>query len=162
MLKNLIERQVAIKTRVDEYAPIREVFEEFLKTGRREDEGLFWWMSPGDRHSRYSWRRRETVATPAGRKVVIEAFTDPAKHWLGHEAGDVRRALINVKVSLPENSTVSQELELLPIWAILKENPGFLVTDVSKLGEDLEDIVPLVRACLPEFNPLTNESNEFS
>ena len=78
------------------------------------------------------------------------------------EADDVLRALIKVKVSLAENPAVAQELELPPVWAILDQDSHFSDIDLGKLEEDLEDIVPLVRACLPEFNPLTHESKKFS
>lgn len=151
MLTGLFERQAAIQAQVDKYAPIRDVFEEFLKTGQKLDEGLFWWMSPGGRHSRYNWERKETIAIPGDeRTVVVEALTDFQDYRFGHKSEDIEQALINVNVSLSENPNIVKKSELLPIWAILEHSSDFSPQELDKLGEDLEDIIPLVRACLPQ------------
>lgn len=162
MIKNLLERQAAIQAQVDKYAPTRHVFEEFLRAGQQEDAGFLWWISPGSSDSRYSWKREEFLTTPEGQKIVVKTLTDPKAFWLGDRADDVSTAPINVEVSLADNPALVEELVLPPIWAILDQDSHFSDIDLGKLGEDLEDIVPLVRACLLEFNPLTNESKEFS
>lgn len=150
MLNELFERQAAIQTQVDKYASTRKVFEGFLEAGQKLDDGPLWLLFPGDRNSRYNWRRQELVATPDGRKVVIKAFTNPRQYRFGREAGDIRKTLIEVKVSSPENPTVVKELELPPVWAILEQNSDFSPRDLNRLEKDLEEIVPLVRACLPQ------------
>lgn len=150
MLSELLERQAAIQARVDKYAPIREAFEEFLKAGRREDDGFFWSVCPGARKSRYHWTKQEVVEAADKGKIVVEALTDPTRYRFGRHAGDIKRALIDVRVSLPENPTVDKKLELPPVWVIVKQVPGFSPEDLERLGEDLEEIVPLVRACLPQ------------
>lgn len=152
MLNNLFERQDNIQAQVEKYAPIREVFEEFLKTGQKLDEGLFWWMSPGSRHSRYNWERKETIAIPGDeRTVVVEALTDFQDYRFGHLAGDVEQALISVNVSLAENPNVGKELDLPPVWAISEQDPSTMrYIDLDRLEKDVEEIVPLIRACLPQ------------
>lgn len=152
MLNNLFERQDNIQAQVEKYAPIREVFEEFLKAGQRVDYGPFWWMSPGSRRSRYNWKQRETITTQRDkRKVVVEVLTDSSNYQFGHEAGDVEQALISVNVSLAENPTVGKELELPPVWALLKQDPSTMrYIDLDRLEKDVEEIVPLIRALLPQ------------
>ena len=149
ILNKLFERQADIQDQVKKYAPIRDVFEEFLKAGQKLDEGLFWWISPGSRRSRFNWERQEVLDTADGQGVVIEASTDPRQYGFSKEADDIPNALIKVRVSLLENPFVGQALELSPIWAILEQRPDFPLPDLDKLVKDLEEIVPLVRACLP-------------
>lgn len=151
MLTGLFERQAALQAQVDKYAPIREVFEEFLKAGSREDAGFLWWTSPGSRRSRFNWKRQGVLETAYERDVVVEAFTDPASYEFGYKAGDVDNALIGVRVSLPENPTVVKELELPPVWALLKQDPSTMrYIDLDRLEKDVEEIVPLVRAYLSQ------------
>lgn len=150
MLKDLFECQAAILAHVDKYAPIREVFEEFLQAGTREDAGFLWWMSPGARQSRYNWKRQAVLNTADGQRVVVRAFTNPKRYGYSEETGDVHRALIDVRVSLPENPTVATELELPPVWAILGQRSTVSFPELDKLGNDLAEIVPLVRALLPQ------------
>ena len=149
ILNKLFERQADIQDQVKKYAPIRDVFEEFLKAGQKLDEGLFWWISPGSRRSRFNWERREVLKAASNREIVVEASTESEHYRLGLEADDVLRALIKVKVSLAENPAVAQELELPPVWAILEQKSGFSPLLLDNLEKDLEEIVPLVRACLP-------------
>lgn len=148
MLKDLFERQSAINAQVEKYAPIRDVFEEFLKAGNRVDAGSLWWVSPGARKTRFNWENNATVKSSKGKGVVVRAFTDPDSYYFGYEAGDVQAALINMTVSLPENQHMAKELELPPVWAILEQYPDFSPEKMAELTSDLEEIVPLVRACL--------------
>lgn len=148
MLKALIERQAAIQTQVKEYAPTRAVFEDFLDAGQREDAGFFWPISPGARRSRFNWKNSATVENQDGLKIKVRAFTDPARFRFGCAAGDLQRALISIEVSLPETPSVHKELDLPPVWAILGEDPDFSHQEMDRLTEDLEEIVPLLRACL--------------
>lgn len=151
MLNKLFERQAALQPQIEKYAPIREVFEAFLEAGQREDLGfLSWCLYPDPRRSRYNWEREETVTIASGRKVVVEAFTDPTRRRYGHKAGDIQDALIDVRVSLPETPTVTKELELFPVWAILEQDPETSCLDLDKLVENLEEIAPLIRALLPQ------------
>ncbi len=150
MLNELFERQDAIQSQVDKYTPIREIFEEFLKAGKREDEGLLWWVSPGSRRSRYSWERKAVLDIPEGRKIVVEASTDPTKYNFGYQADNIQRALIDVRVSLPKNPDVAKNLELPPAWAILEQPSDFSPQYLERLEIELEEIVPLVRACLSQ------------
>lgn len=155
MLSELFERQAAIQTQIDNYTPIREVFDEFLKAGTRVDAGFLWWISPGNRRSRYNWERRVVLETASERDVTVEALTDPEHYMFGLRADDIQAALIGIKVSLPENQTVFKAVELPPVWAIRKQSSAFSLLDLDKLdldklGKDLEEIVPLVRACLSQ------------
>ena len=150
MLKELFDRQSAIQSELDKYAPTRGVFEEFLRGGQNEDGFFFWRISPGGGRSRYSWRRQATLDISDGRKVAVEASTDPTRWKFGYTAGNIPEALIDVRVSLPENSGVARDFELPPVWAILEQNSVFSPLDLRRLETDLEEIVPLVRACLPQ------------
>ena len=93
---------------------------------------------------------KETLKTANGQEVVVKAFTDPKHHKFGYRAGNVNQALIGIKVSLVENPDVNQELQLPPVWAILEHDPDFSFQVLDELIENLEDIVPLVRACSPQ------------
>jgi len=122
---------------VDEYAPTRQAFEKFLIGGKRELPD-------------FKWKRQETLKTANGQEVVVKAFTDPKHPKFGYRAGNVNQALIGIKVSLVENPDVNQELQLPPVWAILEHDPDFSFQVLDELIENLEDIVPLVRACSPQ------------
>lgn len=151
MLNELFKRQDAIQAQVDKYIPIREVFEEFLKTGQKLDEGFLWWIAPGSRLSRYNWEKRETIAIPGDeRKVVVEVLTNFWSYKFGHKAKDLEQALICVNVSLAENPTITEELELPPVWAILEQDSDFSSLQLDRLEKSLENIVPLVRVLLPQ------------
>lgn len=150
MLNKLIERQAAIQARVEKYAQIREPFEKFLEAGERIDAGFWWNISPSDRKSRHNWGRQAVFDIADGQRVVVRAFTDPTRYEFGWRAGDIHRALIDVRVSLPENPTIARKLELPPVWAILEQLSVVQSLDLDKLGKDLEEIVPLVRALLPQ------------
>lgn len=150
MLRDLFERQAAIQAQVERYTPNRKVVEGLLKAGKKVDAGYWWWISPGARKTRFNWENETAFTTPEGRDVAVKAFTDPEKYNFGYNAGNVQQALINVRVSLPENPAVTQELELPPVWAILRQNPDFSPEKVGKLTNALEEIVPLLRACLPQ------------
>ena len=154
MLEELFERQSAIQAIIDKYTPTREAFEKFLRGGQKNDEGYFLNILlplsvPGIK-SRYSWKKRAAFDTSGWQKVVVEAFTDPTRRKFGYTAGDIPKALIDVKVSLPENPDVVQGFELPPAWAILEQGSVFSPLVLEKLEKDLEEIVPLVRACLPQ------------
>lgn len=152
MLNDLFERHAAFQAQVEKFTPIREVFEEFLRAGQRKDAGPFWRMDPVfDGNSRYNWERQQIVTIPVReRRVVVKAFTNSRSPQFGHKAGNIEQALINVIVSLAENPIVDQELELPPLWALQEQDPDLSPQNLDELEKNLEEIVPLVRACLSQ------------
>lgn len=164
MLSELFERQAAIradaerdkrrqeatKFQAQRYAPTREVFEEFLKVGHKVNTGFLGLIISGHKLSRFNWKNQTVLKVAKGQEIVVKAFTDPEHPKFGYKAGNIEQALIGVKVSLVENPDVSQELKLPPVWAILEHDSDFSFQVLDKLGKDLEEIVPLVRACLSQ------------
>ena len=142
--------QETARYQADKFAPTREVFEEFLEAGQKTNIGISWLVTSGSKLARSKWERQETIEAANGQKIVVRAFTDPKKPKFGYKAGNVKQALIGVKVSLSENPDVNQELELPPVWAILEQDSDISFQDLDKLEDDLADIVPLIRARLPQ------------
>lgn len=88
------------------------------------------------------------MRTVEGQEIAIAVSTDPSEYRFGCEAGNVRDALINVKVSLLENPHLVEELKLPPVWVIREQDPDFPPQKLCKLTSGLKEIVPLVIAYL--------------